>query len=158
MNTPIGIRAACQFPYEEMSDKRVEIKILAPMALHRIKIGFDIGALRGGNGLFIRCMNGDWLTISRLEPRILKTGIGIDLEMITTCQCGFLIVFGCHWGDLYTSLMNLYLVAQLIVAFVFAIQYHIDKSAIGRIWHLHLLTDAKGQQVSHEGLVGIIID
>ena len=141
-----------------MAEETVEIKIVQPIILHLIEEVLDILLLIGGDLIFVWRLDSNRITLVGSEPRRFLVCISIHLNQITARQGTALIVFWCHLRDIHTVLVDRHLVAQLVTAFVFAIEQHVDGSTIGCIIHTHTSAEFKGHQVAHQRLVAIVID
>ena len=122
IGAPIGIGIAGQLAYQEVAQKGVEVEIGLPVALHLVEVLADVVELLGGDGIVVGRLDGDGIALGRGEHRGLVVGIGIDLDEISACEGLASNIFGRHLGNLYATCLDLYLVAQLIAAFVFAIE------------------------------------
>ena len=118
----------------------------------------DIIFLLHGDGIFAGRLYDDRIAVVRPEPEFLCIGISIDLHEIATSKRAALIVIRRQLRDVHTVLMHLNLIAKLIAALIFAIQQHIDSSAVWGIRHPQALAQLEGQQIAHQGLIAIIID
>ena len=127
-----------------MPEKAVEVKIGSPIVLHLVEEITDVLLLIGGNLIFIRRLDGNGITLVGIEPRFLLVRIGIHLDQIATRQGTTLIVFRRHLCDSHTVLVNLHLIAQLVAAFILAIEQHIDSCTVGGIGQSHAPAQFKG--------------
>ena len=141
-----------------MPQEGVLVEIAVQVVLHVVETLLDIVALRGGDGVLTGRLDGDGIAVDRLKPRLLVLGIGIHLHEIAAGQGHTLIVFTAHLRDGHTVLVHLNLVTELVTAFIFAVQQHIHSPPVRGIGHPQTLTQLKGQQVPHQGLVTVVVD
>ena len=64
---PIGIGIARKLSYQEMTQERVEVEVLAPIALHLVEMRADVVLLGGYDAVLVGRLDGHGSRIRRIE-------------------------------------------------------------------------------------------
>ena len=141
-----------------MTQEGVQVEILNPICFHLVEIVLDISTLLWNNLVIVRWLNGDRVAFIWVKPWGFIVSIGIHFNEIASCKGRTTDVCGLHFGYVHSILIHFHLVAELVTSFVFTVEQYVNRPSVRRIRHFHTLTEIESQQVTHEGLVAVVVE